>query len=228
MSIRIVGLGGTYRPRSSTEQALRVALASAAALGAETVLLGAEELDLPLYRPGPGAGGPAGETLHPRAVRLLDEIRSADGIIVASPGYHGTLSGLVKNALDYIEELRKDRRPYLEGRAVGCVATGAGWQATASTLATLRTVAHALRGWPTPLGVCINTMEAAFTPAGPCSVPGINAQLELVGQQVTQFALRQQVDVQPRARRQRLTSENSAVTLSISSASAELSLSTNN
>ena len=42
-------------------------------------------------------------------------------MIVATPGYHGGLSGLVKNALDYIEDLANDDRPYLEGRVVGTV-----------------------------------------------------------------------------------------------------------
>ena len=80
-----------------------------------------------------------------------------DAIIVGSPGYHGSLSGMVKNALDYAELLRGDQRAYFDGMPVGLVATAGGWQAAVSTLAALRTVIHALRGWPTPLGVAINT-----------------------------------------------------------------------
>jgi len=78
------------------------------------------------------------------------------GLIVASPGFHGGPSGLIKNALDHLEELRGDDRPYLDGRAVGCIVCAAGWQATAT-----RSTVHALRGWPTPLGVTINS-----TPVG--------------------------------------------------------------
>jgi len=47
----IVGLGGTLRANSSTEKALRVVLRAADSLGAETLLLGGAELDLPLYAP---------------------------------------------------------------------------------------------------------------------------------------------------------------------------------
>lgn len=183
--MRIVGLGGTYRPHSSTEAALRIALNAAHALGAETILLGADALDLPMYRPG-AAAHPA----SPKITQLVEDVRTADGIIIGSPGYHGSISGLVKNALDYLEELREDTRPYLDGRAVGCIATGMGWQATSTTLAALRSVVHALRGWPTPLGVGINTSEASFTPEGACTNAALHAQLELVGQQVVHFALR--------------------------------------
>jgi FMN reductase len=188
MTIRILGLGGTYRPRSSTEHALRIALEAARELGAAIELLGAEALDLPMYRP-----ATIGEPLPPLAQRLITEVRRADALVIASPGYHGGISGLVKNALDYLEELRGDPSPYLEGKAVGCIATGAGWQATMTTMTSLRNVVHALRGWPTPLGVAVNTTEATFGADDVCSIPAIHAQLRLVGQQAFQFAARGRV-----------------------------------
>ena len=80
-------------------------------------------------------------------------------MIVGSPGYHGTLSGLVKTALDYVEQLSKDERAYLDGLPVGLIATAAGWQAAVSTLQALRTIVHSLRGWPTPMGVAVNVAE---------------------------------------------------------------------
>jgi FMN reductase len=177
----VVGIGGTLRAGSSTSRALEHALAAAEHAGAEVVLLGAEALQLPLYDP----AGPE----NAAAERLLAEIRRADGLIVASPGYHGGPSGVVKNALDYLEELRTDERPYLDGRAVGVVVCAAGWQATITTLASLRSIVHALRGWPTPLGVAINSMEAPFGEDGrPCE--RVAAQLATVGQQVVEFANR--------------------------------------
>jgi len=182
--MRIIGIGGTYRPQSSTEQALRIALASAAAHGAETELLGAEALDLPMFRPSADA------VLVPKALHLIAEVRRADAFIIGSPGYHGGISGLVKNALDYLEELRTDPYPYLHGKAVGLITTGAGWQATSTTMAALRDVVHALRGWPTPLGVGVNSSEVKFNADGTCSSPQVTEQLRIVGEQVAKFALR--------------------------------------
>ena len=82
-------------------------------------------------------------------------------MIIGSPGYHGTFSGMVKNALDYVELMAGDARPYFHGLPVGLVAAAAGWQAAVATLIGLRSVTHALRGWPTPLGVAINTAEGS-------------------------------------------------------------------
>ncbi|MBO9515453.1 MAG: NAD(P)H-dependent oxidoreductase [Variovorax sp.] len=179
----IVAIGGTTRPGSSTERALRHALS---AMDAQTVLLCGADLDLPLYAPHAPARTPA-------VTRLLDCLRRADGVILGSPGYHGGVSGAIKNVLDYTEELREDTRPYLSGRAVGCIATAAGHQGAASTLSALRDIVHALRGWPTPLGVCVSGSEPAFAPDGRCLSSQVDQQLRILAQEVRDFAHAQQL-----------------------------------
>ena len=179
--LTIVGIGGTTKPRSSTEVALQIALAAAETAGARTVMLdGPFLVGLPHY-------GTDGAAQSERGRALVEAVREADGLIIASPGYHGTISGLVKNAIDYLEETANDSRVYLEGLPVGLIATAYGWQATASTMAALRSIAHALRGWPTPLGATIRT-GTGFFDGGRCTDAAAQAQLELVGRQVVQFA----------------------------------------
>ena len=124
----------------------------------------------------------------PAAAKLVSALRECDGVIIASPGYHGSISGLVKNALDYVEDMRADPAVYFDGRAVGCIACAYGWQATGSTLAALRSIVHALRGWPTPIGVAINTSLKVFDADGACLDAGIARQLELMAMQVVDFA----------------------------------------
>jgi FMN reductase len=176
----IVGLGGTTREGSSTEKAVSLALRAAASQGADTLLLCGSDIDLPAYVPG--------ATSNTKANRVTAELGRADGIILGTPGYHGGLSGLVKNALDYIEDLRNNKRPYLEDRPIGCVVTAAGEQGAVTTLAALRSVVHALRGWPTPLGVTIVTSDQVFDAAGNCISPRIETQLRILSQQVVDFA----------------------------------------
>jgi len=177
----IVGIGGTTRASSTSERLAAIALRQVAAAGADTLLLGAGALDLPIYAPERPERSPA-------ATEFVEAVRRADGLIIASPGYHGSLSGLLKNALDYLEDLREDSRPYLDGRAVGCVVAASGWQATTTALTSLRSIVHALRGWPTPFGACINSSEAIFDADGALVDPAVAGQLELVGRQVMSFA----------------------------------------
>jgi FMN reductase len=179
----IVGIGGTTRAASSTERALGFALRGAEQAGARTRLFGGTFLhSLPHY-------APESTTRTDEQLDLIEAVRAADAIIIATPGYHGGVSGLVKNALDTLEELRADPRPYLDGRAVGCIVTAYGWQATGSVLTSLRSIVHALRGWPTPFGAGINTLETRFESAQHCSDPKVVEQLATVGQQAAQFAL---------------------------------------
>ncbi len=177
----VVGLGGSGRAGSSSESALRLSLAAAAECGANTQLFAGADLMLPMYDPSVSLRSDG-------AVRLIEALRRADGVLVASPGYHGSMSGLIKNLLDYVEDLRDDSRPYLDGRAVGCIVCAHGWQATGTTLTALRSVVHALRAWPTPLGVAINSAQAVFDQQGACSSASIDTQLRLVARQVVDFA----------------------------------------
>jgi FMN reductase len=179
----VVGIGGTTRASSSTERALALALDGAQQAGARTRLIGAELLQrLPHYAPEKPA-------LTDAQHELIEVVRAADALVIATPGYHGGVSGLVKNALDTLEALRADERPYLDQRAVGCIVTAYGWQAAGTVLTSLRSIVHALRGWPTPLGAAVNTLETPFDADGVCADAKVVEQLATVGRQAADFAL---------------------------------------
>jgi FMN reductase len=179
----IVAIGGTLRPNSSTERAMRHVLESARRAGARVKLISGAALQLPLYQP-----ENAERSAEARA--LVSEMALADGIILGSPGYHGSISGLIKNALDYAEDLREDPRPYFTGRPVGCIATAGGWPGAVNTLNALRDIVHALRGWPTPLGAAINTAETVFDDAGQCLMPKVGQTLDIMAAEVMKFKQR--------------------------------------
>jgi len=177
---RIVALGGNATAGGSAERLLHYALARCEVYGADVMLFAGEAIDFPLY-------APHRSERCSKARALLEALRDADGIIVASPAYHGTVSGVVKNALDYVQDLVSDAQPYFDGRAVGLIAVAGGWQAAGSTLATLRSITHALRGWPTPLGVTANSSQPLFDSDGVVADRGISGQLDILAQQVVAF-----------------------------------------
>ena len=176
----IVAVGGTLRPGSSTEKAMQHVLNAVARAGARTCLISGPALELPMYQP-------ENPERTDAARDLVAQLALADGIILGSPGYHGSISGLIKNALDYAEDLRGDRRPYFSGRAVGCIATAAGWPGAVNTLGALRDIVHALRGWPTPLGAAINSSERVFDYDGQCVLPRVAQILDLIAAEVLGF-----------------------------------------
>lgn len=177
----IVGVGGTLREGSTSERALKVALGVAVEMGCVTKLFGGTAINFPPY-------DPAERQRSSEARALVEALRMADGLILSSPGYHGTISGLLKNALDYTEDLRSDARAYLSDRAVGIIVCADGIQAMGSTLSTLRSIAHALRAWPTPFAAVVNSGGRPFDVDGNCLSTEVDQSLRLVAAQVVEFA----------------------------------------
>jgi len=176
----ILAFGGTVRPNSSTELAMRHVVNAVERRGARVKLISGQALQLPLYQP-------ENSERSDDARALVAELALADGIVIGSPGYHGSISGLVKNALDYAEDLRNDARPYFSGRAVGCIATAGGWPAAVNTLNALRDIVHALRGWPTPMGAAINSSEGVFDKSGACVSSRVAQILDLMAEEILSF-----------------------------------------
>lgn len=170
----IVAIGGSSRASSLTNLLLTRCLAKAEELGAHTrAVLGPQLADLPMY----------GEDMDPAgSAELVAAVRAADCLVIGTPGYHGAMSGLVKNAIDHLELLREDVRPYLDGKAVGVIVTAAGWQSCGTALTSVRSAVHALRGWPTPFGVTVNSAEQD------ADDPRIDGALAILAAQLVEFA----------------------------------------
>lgn len=179
----IVGIGGTVRQGSSSERITRAVLAAAEREGARTRLFGGADLQaIPYFLP-------ESTSRTTQQIDLVESVRAADGLVICSPGYHGGISGLVKNAIDLLEDLRDDRRAYLDGRAVGLVVVASGWQACGSTLSALRSVVHSMRGWPTPLGITVNTTaQSVFDSGGNVIEEVLARSIEQQASQLLRFA----------------------------------------
>ncbi|MER5571373.1 NAD(P)H-dependent oxidoreductase [Streptomyces goshikiensis] len=170
----IVLISGSLRRGSTSDRVADWCAQRCADQGATTRVFNGADIDFPAYRPGLGAG-------WPDVQEFLDELRRADGVVLVSPTYHGTVSGLLKNAVDYVNDL-DGPTPYLEGRAIGCVAVGAGAQGAVSTLATLRTIGHAVRAWPTPVGVAVAEAPAPLPAGEQASTPDGERLVQMVSQ----------------------------------------------
>lgn len=170
----VVGIGGSTREGSSTEALVDATLAALERRGARTSLHAGAGLVLPPYER---------TAEHAQAGQpIVEDVRRADALVIGSPGYHGSISGLVKNVLDYLEELRDDERPYVDGRPVGCITTALGWQGAVNSLVALRQIVHALRGWPTPFGLALN-VEGGLN----VHEPGLLASIDVIADQILDF-----------------------------------------
>lgn len=139
----ILGVNGSLREKSRTALALRRLLDFAGEHGAETRILDLRELELPLYRPD-RSGNSAAE------LRMGGDMTWASAVVLASPDYHGSMSGSMKNFLDYNWE-------ECAGKVFGYLCSS--HEKGLTVMDQLRTVVRQCYGWSMPYGVSFNGKE---------------------------------------------------------------------
>ena len=175
-SIRITGICGSLIANGSTKKALTIALNGAAEFDAETTLLELRDIDLVFY------GSVPQDEYPPDIVRLRDEIRNSQGIILATPEYHGSLSGALKNMLDLMSI------DDFETKIVGLVGVAGGHIGAIHSLDTMKTICRNLHCWVLPQEVSIANSGQAFNDDGTVTDPSLEERLLNVGRQVVKFA----------------------------------------
>ncbi|HVM46224.1 MAG TPA: NADPH-dependent FMN reductase [Candidatus Thermoplasmatota archaeon] len=175
--LHVVGIVGSLRPNGHTAKVVRLALEGAAEMGALTTMIELRLLDLPFCD-----GRDDEDSYGGDAQRLRRELRSAQGIILGTPEYHGGYSGALKNALDLtgFDEF--------EGKMVGLVGVSGGVLGAANALDDLRGVGRALHAWVVPEQAAISRAERAFDEHGRLLDQRLAERVRTVGRQVVRFA----------------------------------------
>ena len=114
--MKIVLIAGSNRRNATRTQLLKYMVETLRRQGAEVTFLNLYDQPLPLY-------APDGETLDENAAFLIRSVDEADAIVLGTPEYHGSISGVLKNALDYLGSNEFHGKPVLSvsssGGAVG-------------------------------------------------------------------------------------------------------------
>ncbi|MEH2030342.1 MAG: NADPH-dependent FMN reductase [Nostoc sp.] len=151
--VRIIGIGGSLRSNSYTQLALQVAVQRVEALGAEVEVLDLRQLQLPF------CSGAKEYPEYPDVKRLQDTVSQADGLILATPEYHGSVSGVLKNALDLMSFEQ------LSDKVTGLI-SALGGQPNSNALNDLRLIVRWVHGWVIPEQIAIGQAYGAFSPEG--------------------------------------------------------------
>ncbi len=157
MTPRLLAFAGSVRRDSLNVRLIRFAAREARAAGAETTLLDLAELGLPLYN----GDLEADEGLPAGAARLKELFLAHDGFLIASPEYNGSISPLLKNAIDWASRPVAGQPPlvWYAGKVAGLMAASPG------ALGGLRGLAH-VRQILSGIGVVVAPAQHAVARAG--------------------------------------------------------------
>lgn len=179
-SIRVVGVCGSLSPNGKTRAALSAALEGSAEYDAETRLIELRDYELVFF--GSVSNDDYPEDVH----RLRRELREAQGIILATPEYHGSLTGALKNMLDLMSTEE------FEGKIVGLIGVAGGQVGAINSLNTMKTICRNLHCWVLPQEVSIAESGRVIGDDGTVIDEALEGRLLNLGRQVVKFASLQQ------------------------------------
>ena len=151
--VKIVGITGSLRQGSYSALALKEAVNRVEALGAAAEILDLREMELPFCNGGDEYPD------YPDVEILRDKVKAADGLILATPEYHGSISGVLKNALDLMSF------EHLSGKVAGTISV-LGGQSNSNALNDLRVIMRWVHGWVIPEQIAIGKAWQAFDKEG--------------------------------------------------------------
>jgi len=148
--ITIIAICGSLRAKSHTRRALEHVLKGAEEVGVEVELIDLREYNLVF------CDGNTSNEYPDDVLTLRQKVKDAHGVILGTPEYHGSYSGVLKNALDLMgfEEF--------EGKMIGLVGVSAGALGANNAISTLRSVGRALHAWVVPDQVSIPLADVVF------------------------------------------------------------------
>src|SRR5579862_9258125 len=122
---KIVAFAGSLRAGSFNKKLLAIAVEAARAAGAEVTVADLRELALPIFDQDieDASGLPAG------AKKFKSLLTASDGFLIASPEYNSSITGALKNAIDWASRGESDDEPPLvayRGKAAALCAASPG------------------------------------------------------------------------------------------------------
>lgn len=151
--VKIVGIGGSLRSGSYSQQALEIIAQKIEVMGTEVEILDLRTLNLPF------CNGENDYPEYPDVEKMRQKVKEADGLILATPEYHGSVSGVIKNALDLMSF------EHLDGKVAGLISV-LGGQSNSNALNHLRLILRWVHGWVIPEQIAISQAWKAFSDDG--------------------------------------------------------------
>lgn len=162
--LKILGLAGEYRSSSKSGMLVNAALDIASKNGADVVFWDLAEQPLPLV-------GEEGCWSHPNVKAFQALLEESDAFFLASPEYHGTMSGVMKNTMDWMYD------KHVGGKVFGLMST-LGGVTNANTLNHMRIALRWLHGWPVPEQLAVGHVKEAFDENGQLVDASLQERLE--------------------------------------------------
>src|ERR1051325_3935142 len=143
VQLHILGIAGSMRQGSYSTQVLKMVLEEAKKYKTDTQILELRQVNLPIYDPSASNKSSSNNDIE----MVSNALKWGDSIILSSPDYHGSMSGAMKNFLDYFWE-------EFAGKTFGYIV--ASHEKGLTAVDQMRTAIRQCYGWSMPYNISIN------------------------------------------------------------------------
>jgi FMN reductase len=146
-TVNVLGVAGSMRQQSYSTCALKIVLEETKKYNAESYMLEVRKINLPLYDPSEITSDESSSNNNSVLERITTALKWADVFVLASPDYHGSMSGGMKNFLDYFWE-------DFAGKTFGYIV--ASHEKGLTVADQMRTAVRQCYGWSMPYNISVN------------------------------------------------------------------------
>ncbi len=184
MAIRtkILAFAGSTRTESYNKKLVKIAATGARAAGAEVTYLDLRDIPMPLF----DEDLEAQEGLHPNARKLKDIMLAHQGLLIASPEYNSSISGVLKNAIDWVSRPAPGEAPLacFVDKVAAIMSASPGALGGLRNLVHLRAILGNIKVIVLPDQVAVPKAYDAFNSGGTLKDANLQAAVEKLGSNV--------------------------------------------
>jgi chromate reductase, NAD(P)H dehydrogenase (quinone) len=183
MMPKILAFAGSTRNGSYNKKLIKVAVRGAQAAGAEVTLIDLRELALPIY----DGDLEDAQGLPPGARRLKDLMLAHDGLLISCPEYNSSISGVLKNAIDWASRPAAGEKPLecFDGKVASLMSASPGALGGLRGLVTVRSILSNIKVIVLPDQVAVGKADQAFHEDGTMIDAKQQAAVERLGQKLS-------------------------------------------
>jgi NAD(P)H-dependent FMN reductase len=173
---KILAFAGSTRTGSLNKKLARVSAAAAENAGAQVTWIDLRDYSLPLF----DGDLEDREGLPENARKLKALFKAHDGLLISSPEYNSSISGVLKNAFDWVSREVPDEKPLecFAGKVAALLSASPGALGGLRGLVTVRSILGNLQVLVLPDQIAVPKAHEAFSAEGALLDPKRQATVE--------------------------------------------------
>lgn len=186
---RILAFAGSLRKESFNKKLVKIAAEGARSAGAEVTLIDLADFPLPIF----DQDLEQAHGMPEPAKKLKQLFLDHDALLISSPEYNSSITGVLKNALDWISRTTAPGEPGLSayvGKTAAIVSASPGALGGLRGLVHLRSILGNIQVLVLPDQISIPTAQDAFAPDGSLKDAGKQRAVQAIGRKLAETTVK--------------------------------------